>query len=52
MIFSNLPENFQGMDEDDLTGFALKKVLTTGDFTWDGYSDIATGYLRAITLMQ
>ncbi len=52
MIFSNPPENFQGMDEDDLMGFALRKVLTTGDFTWDGYSAIATGYLRAITLMH
>ena len=52
MIFSDPPEDFQGMNEDDLMGFALKKVVTTGDFTWDGYSAILTGYLRAITLLH
>ncbi|MEK7345857.1 MAG: PhoPQ-activated protein PqaA family protein [Pseudomonadota bacterium] len=52
MFFSNPSENLQGMNEDDLMGFAMKKALTTGDLTWDGYSAIATGYLRAITLMH
>ena len=52
MIFSDPPEDFQGMDENDLMGFALKKLIATGDFTWDGYSAIATGYLRAITLLH
>nr|WP_276598340.1 PhoPQ-activated protein PqaA family protein [Roseateles koreensis] len=52
MIFSNPPENFQGMDEDDLMGFALKKAVETGDLSWYGYAAITTGYLRAITLMH
>lgn len=52
MVFSNPPENFQGMDEDDLMGFALKKVIETGDLTWYGYAAITTGYLRAITQMH
>ena len=52
MVFSNPPENFKGMDENDLMGYSLKKVLETGDLSWYGYSAITKGYLRAITLMH
>jgi PhoPQ-activated pathogenicity-related protein len=52
MVFSNPPEDFQGLDENDLMGFALKKAVETGDLTWYGYAPITTGYLRAITLMH
>lgn len=52
MVFSNPPEDFMGLDENDLTGFALKKAVETGDLTWYSYVPITTGYLRAITLMH
>ncbi|UUC91520.1 PhoPQ-activated protein PqaA family protein [Comamonas sp. C11] len=52
MIFSNPAENYMGMDESDLTGYSLKKVFETGDFSWYGYIAITKGYLRAITLMH
>lgn len=52
MVFSNPPEDFMGLDENDLTGYALKKAVETGDLTWYSYVPITTGYLRAITLMH
>lgn len=52
MVFSNPPEDFQGLDENDLMGFALQQAVETGDLTWYGYAPITTGYLRAITLMH
>ncbi len=52
MIFSNPAEDFMGMNEGDLMGYALKKVRETQDFSWNGYIPIAKAYLRAITLMH
>ncbi|WP_316151083.1 PhoPQ-activated protein PqaA family protein [Cupriavidus sp. BIC8F] len=52
MLFSNPAEDYWGMNESDLTGYALKQVMETGDLTWNGYYPIAMAYLRAITLMH
>ncbi|MDP9919037.1 PhoPQ-activated pathogenicity-related protein [Variovorax boronicumulans] len=52
MMFSNPAEDFMGMDESDLMGYALKKVAETGDLGWYGYTAITRAYLRAITLMH
>lgn len=52
MIFSNPAEDFMGMDESDLMGYALKKVRETQDLGWNGYIPITRAYLRAITLMH
>jgi PhoPQ-activated pathogenicity-related protein len=51
MIFSNPADEPFGMNESDFTGYALKKLLETGDMTWNGYYPIAKAYLRAITLL-
>ncbi|MFS8973148.1 hypothetical protein PO002_01365 [Cupriavidus necator] len=52
MLFANPAEDYWGMNESDLAGYALKKVMETGDLTWNGYYPIAMAYLRAITLMH
>ncbi|MBI4768263.1 MAG: hypothetical protein HY787_27310 [Deltaproteobacteria bacterium] len=52
MIFGTPDEEINGMDESDLMGFSMLKMLESGDLTWSGYYAIAKSYLRAITLMQ
>jgi len=52
MIFSTPDEGLDDMDESDLMGFGMQKMMATGDLTWSGYYAIAKSYLRAITLMQ
>ncbi|VWB59597.1 hypothetical protein BLA13014_02649 [Burkholderia aenigmatica] len=52
MIFANPADCPFGLDESDFTGYALKKMLETGDLTWNGYYPIAKAYLRAITLLH
>ncbi len=52
MIFSTPDEGMEDMDESDLMGFGMQKMMETGDLTWSGYYAIAKSYLRAITLMQ
>ncbi|WP_216641505.1 PhoPQ-activated protein PqaA family protein [Serratia sp. FDAARGOS_506] len=52
MIFSNPAEDYWGMNESDLMGYALKKAQETKDLTWVGYYPIIKSYLRAITLMH
>jgi PhoPQ-activated pathogenicity-related protein len=52
MIFSTPDEGMGNMDESNLMGFGLQKMMETGDLTWSGYYAIAKSYLRAITLMQ
>jgi len=52
MIFPTPPEEINGMHESDLMGYAMGKVVETGDITWYGYHAIAKSYLRAITLLH
>jgi PhoPQ-activated pathogenicity-related protein len=52
MIFSTPDEVLDDMDESNLMGFGMQKMMETGDLTWSGYYAIAKSYLRAITLMQ
>lgn len=52
MIFSTPDEGMGDMDESDLMGFGMHKMMETGDLTWSGYYPIAKSFLRAITLMQ
>lgn len=52
MIFANPAEDYWGMGESDLTGYALKKAMETQDPTWNGYYPIVKSYLRAITLLH
>ena len=52
MIFSTPDEGMGDMDESNLMGFGMQKMMDTGDLTWSGYYAIAKSYLRAITLMQ
>ncbi|WP_175835445.1 PhoPQ-activated protein PqaA family protein [Burkholderia anthina] len=52
MIFANPADCPFGLDESDFTGHALKRMLETGDLTWNGYYPIAKAYLRAITLLH
>ena len=52
MIFGTPDEEINGMDESDLMGFSMLKMLESGDLTWSGYYAIAKSYLRAVTLMQ
>ncbi|MBZ5789683.1 PhoPQ-activated pathogenicity-related family protein [Burkholderia contaminans] len=52
MIFSNPADCPFGLEESDFTGHALKRMLETGDLTWNGYYPIAKAYLRAITLLH
>jgi PhoPQ-activated pathogenicity-related protein len=52
MIFVTPDEDLDGMDESDLMGFAMLKMLESGDLTWSGYYAIAKSYLRALTLMN
>jgi PhoPQ-activated pathogenicity-related protein len=52
MIFSTPDEGMDDLDESDLMGFGMQKMMETGDLTWSGYYAIAKSYLRAITLMQ
>lgn len=52
MLFANPPQDYWGLSESDMTGYALKKMLETGDLTWNGYHPIAMSYLRAITVMH
>lgn len=52
MIFSTPDEGMDDIDESDLMGFSMQKMMETGDLTWSGYYAIAKSYLRAITVMQ
>jgi PhoPQ-activated pathogenicity-related protein len=52
MIFSTPDVGLDDMDESDLMGLGMQKMMETGDLTWSGYYAIAKSYLRAITLMQ
>ena len=52
MIFSTPDEEMDDMDESDLMGFGMQKMMETGDLPWSGYYAIAKSYLRAITPMQ
>lgn len=52
MIFSTPDEGLKEMNESDLMGLGMQKMMETGDLTWSGYYAIAKSYLRAITLMQ
>ena len=51
-LFANPADDPFGMDESDLTSYAVKKLLETRDLTWYGYYPIAKSYLRAITLLH
>jgi PhoPQ-activated pathogenicity-related protein len=50
IIFAVPGEDFNGMHESDLMGYANQKLFETGDLTWNGYYPIIKAYLRAITL--
>jgi len=52
MIFANPAEDYWGMNESDLTGYAMNKVMETRDLTWNAYYPITKSYLRAITLLH
>lgn len=52
MVFANSAQDYWGLNESNMPGHALKKMLETGDVTWNGYHPITMAYLRAITLMH
>lgn len=52
MTFSVPGEDINGLNESDLMGWAMQRMLETGDYTWYSYYPITKAYLRAITLFQ
>lgn len=52
MVFATPGDNIFDMDESDLMGYGLKKLLETFDISWFPYLPIVKSYLRAITLLH
>lgn len=52
MLFHTPGARILDLDESDLMGYALTKLMETGDMTWYPYLPIAVSYLRAITLLH